>query len=197
MSCAFAGCAPPNAAQAVVSPVAPVDLVGANRSRVEAGNLPLPLTEVWRHQFDGELHESLLALQDEAERSAGLNAVHLDAVRLSVAPKGVRASALGPAQQELLRALLAVYFGRIPDDVAADEAAKYETKHIAELSFAWAGGTESGQAHYYRVQGPHLLIEYDNTQRNANHVHSVWRDPSGDFGEDDLRLHHLQSHMAH
>jgi hypothetical protein len=62
----------------------------------------------------------------------------------------------------------------------------------AGLSFAWAGGAEPGVPHYYRVQGPRLLIEYDNAQRAGNHAHSVWRDPVGDFGMDFLGEHHLQ-----
>lgn len=125
---------------------------------------------------------------------AGLAAADLDALRLSLAPKGVRASALAPAQQELLRALLDVYVGRIPDPVAQEEAAKYRGRRLDELTFAWAGGVEPGEGHYYRVQGPRLLVEYDNTQRDANHVHTVWRDPHGDFGEDVLRAHRLRSH---
>ena len=57
------------------------------------------------------------------------------------------------------------------------------------IAFAWAGSLERGQKHYYRVQGPTFLIEYDNTQNDANHIHSVWRDFNGDFGEDLLREH--------
>ena len=58
------------------------------------------------------------------------------------------------------------------------------------VGFAWAGSLEPGQPHYYRVQGPSFLIEYDNTQNDANHVHMVWRDFSGDFGDDLLREHY-------
>ena len=58
------------------------------------------------------------------------------------------------------------------------------------IKFAWIGGTERGDAHYYRVQGPGFLIEYDNTQNNANHIHLVWRDFTGDFGRDLIRMHY-------
>jgi Protein of unknown function (DUF3500) len=58
------------------------------------------------------------------------------------------------------------------------------------LSFAWAGGTKRGERHYFRVQGPDLLIEHDNTQGGGNHVHSVWRVPGGDFGDDILAAHY-------
>ena len=62
-----------------------------------------------------------------------------------------------------------------------------------KLHFAWAGGLEPGQGHYYRIQGPTFLMEYDNTQDKANHIHSVWRDLRNDFGEDLLRKHYDQT----
>jgi hypothetical protein len=62
------------------------------------------------------------------------------------------------------------------------------------LHFAWAGGGERGAPHYYRIQGPAFLIEYDNTQNNANHIHSVWREFTGDFGADLLQEHYRSSH---
>ena len=61
-----------------------------------------------------------------------------------------------------------------------------------ELHFAWAGGTSIDQPHYFRIQGPVTLVEFDNAEDNANHVHSVWRDPSNDFGADLLIQHHLE-----
>ena len=61
-----------------------------------------------------------------------------------------------------------------------------------KVYFAWAGGLEPGQGHYYRIQGPTFMIEYDNTQNHANHVHSVWRDPANDFGEDLLKKHYQE-----
>jgi hypothetical protein len=181
-------------AQAILSPVAPVDLVGANRSLVSDGDLPLPLADVWRGRFDGELGQRVRDIQEQAEQTAGLGPAHLEAVRLSSAPKGVMASSLDADQQQLLRALLDVYTGRIPDALAGEEAAKYRGDRLDALAFAWAGGVEPGQPHYYRIQGPRLLVEYDNTQRGANHVHTVWRDPEGDFGADVLRAHRLASH---
>ena len=68
---------------------------------------------------------------------------------------------------------------------------------IEALHFAWAGGIEVGEPHYYRIQGPRLLAEYDNTQRNVNHVHSVWRDPDGDFGDDVLARHYREATSGH
>ncbi|MEX2467161.1 MAG: DUF3500 domain-containing protein, partial [Gemmatimonadota bacterium] len=51
-------------------------------------------------------------------------------------------------------------------------------------------------SHYYRVQGPTFLIEYDNTQNGANHIHSVWREFEGDFGRDLLRDHIREVHQG-
>jgi hypothetical protein len=67
---------------------------------------------------------------------------------------------------------------------------------IDKIHFAWLGGPDRGQPHYYRVQGPSFLIEYDNTQNNSNHIHSVWRDFNGDFGADLLTAHYQQFHLA-
>jgi hypothetical protein len=67
--------------------------------------------------------------------------------------------------------------------------AAIERQGRTKINFAWAGPTELGKQHYYRIQGPTFLIEYDNTQNQGNHVHSVWRDFAGDFGRDLLREH--------
>ena len=88
-----------------------------------------------------------------------------------------------PQQRALLEGLVRQYLDRLPDELAAAETARVTGEAGEAAHFAWAGGTEPGQPHYYRVQGPRLLIEYDNVQNGANHVHSVWRDPAGDFGQ--------------
>jgi hypothetical protein len=94
----------------------------------------------------------------------------------------------------MLTALLRAYLGRLPERDAGREQAKVTGAAAGGLHFAWAGSTEPRQPHYYRIQGPRLLVEYDNTQRNANHVHTVWRDPHGDFGRDILADHYATSH---
>ena len=101
-------------------------------------------------------------------------------------------SALTPAQRALLQSLIDLYIGRMADDIAAESRAKIEKAGWDRVSFAWAGSSTRGQKHYYRVQGPTFLIEYDNTQNDANHIHSVWRDFTGDFGRDLLREHTTQ-----
>jgi hypothetical protein len=106
-----------------------------------------------------------------------------------LSPDGIKASAMTPAQRDLLMKILDAYAGLMTADIAADRMAKVKKAGIENIAFAWAGSIERGQKHYYRVQGPTFLIEFDNTQNDANHVHSVWRDFNGDFGRDLLREH--------
>jgi hypothetical protein len=106
-----------------------------------------------------------------------------------LSPVGIQSSALTGSQRVLLRKLIDVYAGFMADDIAADRLGRIEKTGWDKVGFAWAGSLERGQKHYYREQGPTFLIEYDNTQNDANHIHSVWRDFNGDFGEDLLREH--------
>jgi hypothetical protein len=98
-------------------------------------------------------------------------------------PAGIAGASLRADQIGCLRDLVALYVGRAPEAVAGPELARLEN-HLGEVHFAWAGDAEPGpgHAHYYRLHGPDLLVELDNTQNEANHVHTVWRDPAGDFG---------------
>jgi len=103
-----------------------------------------------------------------------------------IEPLGVRAADLAGTSRDLLDRLLDVYLDRLTPGLAAQER---ERLALDEVSFAWAGGVEPGDGHYYRIQGPDLIIEYDNTQREANHVHTVLRRPGADFGADLLAAH--------
>jgi hypothetical protein len=186
-------------AQAILAPVAPTDIVGGNRPRLSDGDLPIPLEGIWRGVQDDAFTARLEATQRRAEEAIGLRPEDLEAVRLTLGEspaKGLAVSALDGGQQELLRALLAVYVERVPEALADAEAEKYAGERLLALHFAWAGGLEPGQPHYYRVQGPRLLVEYDNTQRGVNHAHAVWRDPDGDFGGDVLAEHHAAHHRT-
>ena len=104
-------------------------------------------------------------------------------------PPGVAASAMTPEQRAALMRLIEAYTSVVADDLAADRMAKLKAAGLEKITFAWAGPTEKGAKHYYRVQGPTFLIEYDNTQNDGNHIHAVWRDFAGDFGRDVLREH--------
>jgi hypothetical protein len=181
-------------ARVLISPVAPVDLVGGNRTVLREGDGPMHLNQIWRGEFNGELYERLNRMQANEEEKLGLTAQHIDALRYSTQPKGLAAGQMTPAQQEMLQALLATYVRRMPDAVADEQIKKITGEAFPALHLAWAGSDAPGRAHYYRIQGHRLLVEYDNTTRSANHVHTVWRDPVGDFGADALREHYRRDH---
>jgi hypothetical protein len=94
-----------------------------------------------------------------------------------------------PQQRDMLMAIIETYTSSMAPDIAADRLGELRAAGLDRIAFAWAGESERGKKHYYRVQGPTFLIEYDNTQNDGNHVHSVWRDFHGDFGRDLLREH--------
>jgi hypothetical protein len=106
-----------------------------------------------------------------------------------LSPSGLAAGAMTAAQRDLLTKLVDVYIGKMAADIAEDRLTRVRKAGVEKVAFAWAGETERGKKHYYRVQGPTFLIEYDNTQNDGNHIHSVWRDFNGDFGRDLLREH--------
>jgi hypothetical protein len=101
---------------------------------------------------------------------------------------------LNPEQRKQLLAVIHEYIYRARPEVADKDYAEIMAEEPEKLFFAWAGGVEPGQPHYYRVQGPSFLLEFDNTQDHANHIHAVWRDLKNDFGEDLLREHYDQAH---
>jgi hypothetical protein len=103
-----------------------------------------------------------------------------------IEPAGVAASGLGPTARAALSQLIAVYLDRLPPSLAAREA---ERGAAGELYFAWEGPVAPGTRHYYRVQGDDLLIEYDHTEPDGNHAHTVLRRPRSDFGADVLAAH--------
>jgi hypothetical protein len=107
-------------------------------------------------------------------------------------PLGVAMSALTQPQKDLLVSVLKEYVYRYRNEIAEPNLQKILQAGDGQIHFAWAGGLELGQPHYYRIQGPAFLMEYDNTQNNANHVHTVWRDLQNDFGGDPLREHYDQ-----
>jgi len=95
-----------------------------------------------------------------------------------------------------LRRLIELYVGRMNAASAKEVLARLDRAGFEKVRFAWAGGIESGQPHYYRIHGPTLLIEYDDTQNEANHIHTVYRDLERDFGGDALRAHYRVSHRS-
>lgn len=109
--------------------------------------------------------------------------------------EGLAAGDMSEPEQAQLRKLLHLYADRMTQSAAREQLERIEQAGFDKLHFGWAGSLEPGKPHYYRLHGPTVLIEYDNTQNNANHIHSVWRDLERDFGGDLLRAHY-EAHRA-
>jgi hypothetical protein len=186
---------PPLRERAVLLARAPSDLVTANRTTITEGDRVIPLAGIWRDErfSDPAEQAKLQALSDAIDDAAAYADADHVAVAYTLEPRGVAAAELSTGQRDLLRALLCTYFDRVPDGVSP--APRYADEAVLDaVHFAWAGPLGEGLPHYYRLQGPRLLIEWDNTQRNANHAHSVWRDPFADFGLDVLAAHRRTHH---
>lgn len=138
----------------------------------------------------------LTALPPDLQKKAIVNAVAPNDIltmnKNDITPlpdQGVEYAALPATQQQLLLRLIEVYTGNMEPDIAAERMARIKAQGLDKIRFAWLGEIETGKKHYYSVQGPGFLIEYDNTQNDGNHIHSIWRDFNGDFGRDILREH--------
>ena len=110
------------------------------------------------------------------------------------APEGISVADINDVQHAILMELMDVYGARMNPALRDYQMAKIRQAGLERVHFAWAGSTEPGEGHYYRIQGPTFVIEYDNTQNNANHIHSVWRDFEDDFGYEPLRQHLAVDH---
>lgn len=111
-------------------------------------------------------------------------------------PEGLPVPGLTAEQQGLLTRLILAYVG-----IARDEIGRPYMELVREgweaTRFAWAGPMAEGDAFYYRIHGPRILIEFDNSQGGGNHIHSLWRDPANDFGRDDLHRHYRDAPESH
>ena len=171
--------------------------MGSNPAEVPAG----PLAGLRILKAEQDMARSLLASLDESQRSRAV--IMTDAPRDIVTgnsrtvalqdPAGLAASAMTDIQRDMLRRLIGEYVQNMQPAIAQRQWERIERAGIDAIHFAWAGSGERGQPHYYRVHGPTALIEYDNTQNGANHIHSVWRDLQDDFGVDLLRRHYATS----
>jgi Protein of unknown function (DUF3500) len=177
-----------------VSP-APVFL-GANPACVSYAGRPVsrPLAP------EEDLARALLSALGPAGRASAVVAGRAPAdirsarsprVSVGLEPAGIGSGALGPTTRAALRQLVALYLDRLEPGLARREADRVDA---AELFFAWEGPVTPGAGHYYRVQGDDLLIEYDNTQQDGNHAHTVLRRPRSDFGGDVLAAHYRLAH---
>ena len=152
-----------------------------------------------------ELARTLVKSLDEAQRKKGIVQAEAPKDIISLAarkatplePAGILMPDLTATQKELLNSIIVLYAERLRPELAGNDLGKIMKAGVEKIGFAWAGGLERGMPHYYRIQGPTFLIEYDNTQNNANHVHSVWRDFENDFGVDLLRKHYETATADH
>jgi hypothetical protein len=138
---------------------------------------------------------NLLQSLDDRQRSVAVIAEEApreiraagEATAPAYAPDGLAMTEMNAQQQQVLRSLIAEYANNLPEDVSGERLEAIERAGEDKIYFAWAGADRPGIGHYYRIQGPTFLIEFVNTQPDAagnpaSHIHSVWRDPTGDFG---------------
>ena len=176
---------------ALLHPQAVSDIVSGNRARVAPGDRMIHMPDLFRGPLPTPRLARLVEEIDErAEARTGYGAADHERMALDGGARGLAAADMTATQRYLLRALIATYTDRSPAQIAAAHRARFAADDVLDgVRFGWAGDIAPGAAHYYRLTGPRLLVEYDNTQRDANHAHSVWRDPDGDFGLDPLAAH--------
>ncbi len=180
--------------------VAPTPLFfGANPARVEHGpaeglrTLPEEedrARELIRSLEPGRRERALVSTTAPADV---LTDVYRRA-RVERIPVGLPFHEMSADERERLVGLVRLYVERAAPEIAEAGWRRIEAAGIERMTFAWAGGTEPGVGHYYAVEGPTFVIEYDKTQDGANHIHSVWRDVTGDWGEDVLARHYHEAH---
>ena len=119
-----------------------------------------------------------------------------NASRVSLPPEeGLPASKMNDTQKDILRNLVNVYVNQVRTDMAQEKLQRLEEEGFDGLHWAWGGPVEEGKEHYYRIHGGNFVVEFDNRQNGANHIHSVWRDVENDFANDVLREHLLLYHV--
>jgi len=138
---------------------------------------------------DGQLKTALISDTAPADIVTG-TARRVD----PLAPVGLAYADMSTDQQAQVVAILQFYLRRHRAEIADASFVRIEAAGLEKVQFAWAGGVKIRDPHYYRLQGPTFIVEYDNTQNNANHIHTVWRDFDGDFGRDLLREHLERDH---
>jgi hypothetical protein len=182
------------------SVVAPTPLFfGANPAEVRHG----PDTGLRTLPEEEDQARDLLASLDPARRARALVSataprdVLTDAYRNadpSLPPVGLPYAAMSGDERERLVRLVRLYVDRATPEVAGVTWRRIEAAGLDAITFAWMGGDAPGMGHYYSIKGPTFVVEYDNTQDGANHIHSVLRDFTGDWGEDALALHYQEAH---
>jgi len=173
--------------------------LGANPAVVPSGSLAgtrtLPGEEALARELLSALtpDERRVAVVDDRAPADILTGSERQADVRSV-PVGIHHADLGGARREGLERLLRYYVDRVRPEIADAAWAEIADAGLAEVTFAWAGPETPGRGHYYAIRGPGFVVEYDNTQNGANHIHAVWRDLKNDWGEDLLAAHLAGAH---
>ena len=173
--------------------------LGANPAEVRTGELHGLRTLSAEEDLARKLLNSLNA--DQRQKAVFREQAYGDIVTGSdekVAPLeqvGIAARALSGTQMDLLTGLIDEYISVLSPEIARQRTAAVRSSGLNQIHFGWAGALQPGRPHYYRIQGGAFLIEYDNVQNGANHIHTVWRDFTGDFGRDLLKEHYRSAHV--
>jgi hypothetical protein len=169
--------------------------LGANPARVKQG----PHAGLRVLHAEEDLARELLGQLDEAQRKQAVLMTEIPADIINgpsrktaeaLEPKGLSAGQMNDSQRRSLMRIVGEYVRTYRPDLAKRDLQEIRDAGVQQLHFAWIGSDQPGQPHYYRIQGPTFILEYDNTQNDANHVHVAWRDFQGDFGDDVLREHY-------
>jgi hypothetical protein len=172
--------------------------LGANPGEVKQG----PRAGVRVLAAEEDLARELLASLTPEQRKEAIigDAVPADILAVpgrgldDIAATGLPVSSMDAAQRTLVNRLLSEFAGNLKHDLATHELDRINKAGLDKVRFGWIGSERRGEGHYYRISGPTFVIEYDNTQNNANHVHTVWRDRERDFGRDFLKEHLEHGH---
>ena len=172
---------------------------GANPARVPHG----PLSDLRILAMEEDLARHLLLSLDDTQRVRAIINTEVPAdiitdneIRVKMdGPVGLAVLQMNENQEKILLTLLREYISRVPEDLAERRMNDIDKEGRRYIHFAWAGFKEPGKPHYYRLHGPSFFVEYDNTQNNANHIHTVWRDIKNDWGEDLLKRQYKKSHQ--
>ena len=172
--------------------------LGANPAEIWQG----PRAGVRVLAAEEDLARELLASLTVAQRAEAIIATSAPADILAIpgrglgeiATTGLPVAVMDAPQRKLIDRLLSEFAGNLKHELASQEIDRINKAGIENVRFAWMGSDRRGEGHYYRLSGPTFVIEYDNTQNNANHVHTVWRDRERDFGRDLLKAHLEHGH---
>lgn len=174
---------------------------GANPATIPAGDRKGERTLAAEEDLGFELIRSMN--QSQKMKAILKDHVHKDIVSYNISkadplsPEGISVRDMNIEQKNTLISIIHQYLSVMPENLAIERMNNLQKEEIDEIHFAWAGAEHPGEPHYYRVQGKTFLIEFDNTQNNANHIHTVWRDFDGDFGRDLIRDHYKTADHNH